>query len=202
MSGLARSEENVEIGIRIAHLHKAVASAEKAVACSISSAECQRVSEALLDLKDTLDIAVYQQQAHAALADEFAGFSNSSSSRAGYTDGQRRSLDLLERAVQRSRFCLLPITELFHEICLPYKLWDLCLLILHVSKHDDSDLVAKLWRSLIYRYLLLTGNLFFYISPRTLPLPRRVVPEEGSSEESRVFLNMKRDPTRVEVDKR
>lgn len=205
MSGMARSEENVEIGARIAHLHKAVASAEKAVACSSSPAECQRMSEALLDLKDTLDIALYQQQAHAALAEEFAGYNNSSSSRARYTDGQRRSLDLLDRAVQRSRFCLLPITELFHEICLPYKLWDLCLLILHVSKHDDSDLVAKLWRSIIYRYVLLADSslatFYFVISP-AMSMPRRVVPEEGASEESRVFLTMKRDPTRIEVDKR
>ena len=66
--------------------------------------------------------------------------------------------------MQRSRLRLLPITELFHEICLPYKLWDLCLLILHVSKHEDSELVNKLWRSLIYRFVFLNSihvfNLF------------------------------------------
>ena len=56
---------------------------------------------------------VYQQQAHAKLAEEFAGYNYSSSAagRARYSEGQRRSLDLLERAVQRSRFRLLPITE-------------------------------------------------------------------------------------------
>lgn len=57
MSGMARSEEDVEIGTRIAHLHKAVASAERAVACSASAAECQHMTETLVDLKDTLDIA-------------------------------------------------------------------------------------------------------------------------------------------------
>lgn len=153
MSGLARSDQDVEISARIAHLHRAVASAEKAVACGTSAAECQRMSEALLDLKDTLDIALYQQQALAKLAEEFAGYNyTSSSNRNRYSEGQRRSLDLMEEAVRRSRFLLLPITDLFHDICLPYKLWDLCLLILHVSKHEDGDLVAKLWRSLIYRY--------------------------------------------------
>lgn len=95
---------------------------------------------------------MYQQQALTKLAEEFAGYNYSSaSSRARFSEGQRRSLDLMERAVQRSRFRLLPITDLFHEICLPYKLWDLCLLILHVSKHEDGDLVTKLWRSLIFR---------------------------------------------------
>lgn len=57
MSGLARSEEDVEIATRIAHLHKAVVSAEKAVACSASAAESQLMAESLLDLRDTLDIA-------------------------------------------------------------------------------------------------------------------------------------------------
>lgn len=29
-----------------------------------------------------------------------------------------------------------------------------------------------------------------------------MVPEEGETEESRVFLSIKRDPSRIEVDKR
>ena len=64
MSGLARSEEDVEIGTRIAHLHKAVTSAERAVACSASAAECQHMTESLIDLKDTLDIAGNKQTTH------------------------------------------------------------------------------------------------------------------------------------------
>lgn len=96
---------------------------------------------------------MYQERALKELSEEFSGYNyTSAAARARFSEGQRRSLDLMERAVQRCRLSLLPITDLFHEVCLPYKLWALCLLILHVSKHEDGELVAKLWRSLIYRY--------------------------------------------------
>lgn len=57
MSQLARSPQEAEIGTRIAHLQKAVASAEKSIATSAGSLEGQLMSENLLDLKDTLEIA-------------------------------------------------------------------------------------------------------------------------------------------------
>lgn len=96
---------------------------------------------------------MFQEQAGAKLSEEFGGYSYASAGdRAKYTESQRRSLDAMQAAVQRVRFKLLSISELFHEVCLPYKLWDLCLLILHVSKHSDTDLIARLWRSFIYRY--------------------------------------------------
>jgi hypothetical protein len=57
MSQLARSPQDAEIGTRIAHLQKAVASAEKSIASSAGSLEGQLMAESLLDLKDTLEIA-------------------------------------------------------------------------------------------------------------------------------------------------
>jgi hypothetical protein len=93
-----------------------------------------------------------QLTAHEQLADQFASYGyNTPANRAKFSEGQRRSLDLMERAVQRVQLRLLPITALFHDICNPYKLWDICLLILGVSKHDDPALVARLWLSFIYR---------------------------------------------------
>ena len=57
MVALARDDGDVEIGTRIGNLRRAVDSAERAVACSLNAAESQIMSETLLDLKDTLDIA-------------------------------------------------------------------------------------------------------------------------------------------------
>lgn len=57
MVALARDDGDVEIVTRISNLRKAVDSAERAVACSLNAAEGQIMSETLLDLKDTLDIA-------------------------------------------------------------------------------------------------------------------------------------------------
>lgn len=99
---------------------------------------------------------MFQEQAGAKLSEEFGGYQYSTSSdRAKFTESQRRSLDAMQAAVQRVRCKLLSISELFHEVCLPYKLWDLCLLILHVSKHSDADLIARLWKSFIYRCVVI-----------------------------------------------
>jgi hypothetical protein len=160
MAALARNEEDTDIALRINHFQKAVASAEKAIAYLHGSKNekiaAQLMADSLSDLKDTLEIAVFQQQALMKLAAEFDSYNYTTpASRARYSDSQRRPLDLMEQAVVTCRFKLLSITELFHEICSPYKLWDVCLLLLHASKHDDSDLVGRLWRSLIFRYVLL-----------------------------------------------
>lgn len=107
-----------------------------------------------------------QEQASAQLSEEFSGYNYSSASaseRAKYTESQRRSLDAMQGAVRLVRFKLLTISELFHEVCQPYKQWDLCLLILHVSKHSDADLIVRLWRSFIFR---LTTYELFTILPR------------------------------------
>ena len=94
----------------------------------------------------------FQQLAHSKLSEEFVSYNYTShSNRMKYTENQRRDLDLMERVVTKANMKLLSITELFREVCLPYKLWDVCLLLLHVSKHDEVELIARLWRSLIYR---------------------------------------------------
>jgi uncharacterized protein (DUF488 family) len=97
-------------------------------------------------------IAGYQEEAAQQLADQLAAYGNVTAAvRARYNESQRRSLDALEKAVQKVQHKLVPISELFHEVCMPYKLWDVSLLILNASKHDDVELIARLWRSFIYR---------------------------------------------------
>lgn len=62
-----------------------------------------------------------------------------------------RQKALLESTVQRMSRHLIDISELYNKITEPYKLWDASLMILAVSQHDDPALIAKLWRSVIYR---------------------------------------------------
>jgi len=178
MSLLARDEADVSIEQRIAYLGMAVASAEKAVT---GSSDAHLICENLAELRDTLDIAAHQQMAHLQLGAEFSSYNYTTpANRSRFSEAERRPLDLLERVVHQSQYQLMSITQLFHEVCTPYKLWELCLLLLHISKHDDADLMARLWRSLIFR----------------------IVPEDAQTEEGRLFLQLKREAGRMDVDKR
>ena len=76
---------------------------------------------------------------------------NSGTGDAGTDRRTKENLEIMESNVYRLKYKLLTISELYHDICVPYKLWDISLLLLHASKSGDLDLVAKLWRSLIYR---------------------------------------------------
>ena len=62
-----------------------------------------------------------------------------------------RQKSLLESTVQRMGQHLIDISELYNKITEPYKLWEASLMILAISQHDDPALLAKLWRSVIYR---------------------------------------------------
>ena len=57
MSALARDDADTEIATRISYLQRAVASAERAVACSTDAGASQAMLDSLVDLKDTLEIA-------------------------------------------------------------------------------------------------------------------------------------------------
>jgi hypothetical protein len=61
MSALARDEADVDISVRIGYLQRAVASAERAVACAGETADGQAMADSLVDLRDTLEIAGTQR---------------------------------------------------------------------------------------------------------------------------------------------
>lgn len=71
--------------------------------------------------------------------------------RTRFTENQRKQLNHMEGIIFKLSYKLINITELFTEVCIPYKLWDVCLLLLHASKTEDEELVIRLWRSIIYR---------------------------------------------------
>jgi len=86
----------------------------------------------------------------------------------------------METTVHRVQFQLLTIAELYHDICLPYKKWDVCILLLHSSKNQNIEMIKKLWRSIIYR----------------------IVPDNGNTQESQDFLRLKRDSSNIDIDNR
>lgn len=125
-----------------------------------------------------MDVAVFQQLACGQLSEDFTY--TQSAAKGKYTESQRAQLDKMGTVVNRLQYRLLGIMELFHEICMPYRLWDVALMLLNTAKVEDDELVAKLWRSLIYR----------------------IVPETGSSIESATFLAYKRDSDLIDTYER
>jgi len=211
MSIMARSDEDTDIETRVDYLNKAISSAQRAIAFLQTNrtpvsryagnnnslivqyskpdasdkllSSTQLVVENMNELKDLLDIIVYQRMAESYLTSDYndlcqrfqQSVDSTGSSLLNTADVRvKENLDIMERNVHRLRFKLLGITELYHDICGPYKLWDVSLLLLNASKTGDHDLVAKLWRSLIYRY----------------------VPIRSSSGEGQQFLRSKRSRDR------
>ena len=121
--------------------------------CSASPRFCRILEQHLIILMVGCSLLLcveYQQMAHARLEADVSGYLDSSQE-VVLTEQQRRQVQQMHRAEERCRSQLLGVTELFQDICLPYKLWEACLLLLHVSKHDGLDLILRLWRSIVYR---------------------------------------------------
>lgn len=91
-----------------------------------------------------------QIRAFKKLQEDFLSYHFNSATRSRFDAVHARQLEQMERQVYRLRYQLVSITELFHE-CMLYRLWDVCLLLINISKHDDQDLTTRLWRSFIYR---------------------------------------------------
>jgi hypothetical protein len=106
--------------------------------------------------RDYHDLEVHRTESNATAMAGGAGVT-ASGGRGGsggvyqYTEGQRRSLDALRAVVTRLRFKLVGVSELFNEIALPYKLWEICLLLLHTTHTENIPLATRLLRSVIYR---------------------------------------------------
>lgn len=112
--------------------------------------------QTVTELKDALDVAEYQHMAWEKLSAEFSEFqydSANASSRAKYSEAQRRQLDAMQQHVRKLHFKLLDVNALFHDVCLRYRLWDICIMLIHVCGIQDTELLTRLWRSFIYRYV-------------------------------------------------
>lgn len=120
-----------------------------------------------------LQVLVYE-----ALAGQLECILPTSSS--SYTEAQMKEVDNMAALVHSLRFELKTISELFCLATDPYKLFDLSLRIIHVARNSDTQLINKLWKSLLYR----------------------LVPEKAVSEIGQLFLETKRTAGDVIIDRR
>ena len=86
------------------------------------------VADNISELRDLMDVAGFQQRARTQLSEDYT---YSQSAAKGPSESQREALEKMGVAVNRLQTRLLGIMELFHEICMPYRLW--------VSGDGDGD---------------------------------------------------------------
>ena len=68
-----------------------------------------------------------------------------------FNENQLRSLDALGDIVEQLQWKLFSISDLFNEVALPRKLWEIGLLLLHATRTENAPLAVQLLRSIIYR---------------------------------------------------
>jgi hypothetical protein len=138
MDVLARTESDIDISLRIEYLNRAVSSASAACDATVpnevgtSVQGPQRVlpqgtssgivEEYLVELEGKREIARYQLTAFELLDRDYRDLeSQRPKIHSSYSEGQRKSMEALSAVTVRLHFKLVGISELFNEICLPYK---------------------------------------------------------------------------------
>ena len=140
MDQLSRAEDDVDILVRIEYLNRAVSSAS--AACDVTTAGGVGVGgagseyqgglivgvrggmeeEYLVELEGKREIARFQLLAFEHLDQDYQDLeSHRSKSRTPYSASQKKSMETLSAVAVRLRLKLVGISELFNEICLPYK---------------------------------------------------------------------------------
>ena len=92
-----------------------------------------------------------------------------------FSEKQKKQIDDLGLTVSKLQWKLLTVVELFNDIALPpqHCLWDICVLLLHVTRTDDPNLVFKLVKSIIYRWVIETVlHSYILLTICTLYVPR------------------------------
>lgn len=57
--------------------------------------------------------------------------------------------EVSEEAMQALSFKLLSVNDLFNKYAMPFDMYENCLLLLHVCRHDDVSYIQKFWKSLL-----------------------------------------------------
>ena len=143
-------DDEVHLDDRIQDLGRAVSSAQRAVAaCRDAQVSSTSALEVLNQLEEKLDIAELQRLVLTALSSKLELIVAIPVSDLSQEELSGRQL--LEDIVHRLSDRLWPVSELYNQVTDPYELWDLSLIILHSCKHDDPELIRKLWMSIIYK---------------------------------------------------
>ena len=199
MANMAKTDNNLHINRRIEYLSKAIASADRVSVNSVGNAltvynagggglgdatNRHFVVDSIKHYKDLMDVAVLQERAYNLLGEkENLDQLMSSTQRGEYADNQesiKAQIHELKLDFDRLENKLIPIIELFNDIVIKRRLWDVALMLLNTANIDaleHIEWVARLWRSIIYR----------------------IVPRTGRTPESTDFLYLKRRSEYIET---
>jgi hypothetical protein len=200
MDQLSKGEEDLDIEKRIDYLNRAVSSASAACDGTAigESKGGQRgfdrggrvEAEYLAELEGKREIARFQQMAYEQLNRDYQDLESHrietqrSGSRAGeeapMSESQKRSMDALSDIILKLKVKLVSISSLFNDIAMPYKLWEISLLLMHTTRTDNPQLAMKLLRSIIYR----------------------IIPQNAETPEGKFFLSTQRTESNIFIDLR
>ncbi|KAF4317272.1 hypothetical protein BBO99_00008175 [Phytophthora kernoviae] len=118
----------------------------KSLGCLKSLEDVGEATEAIREVRDVLDVLQLQVRVLKALEQQTIELETSSSS----TDEQLRER---KADVQLLTFKLFDATTLYNRFASKYDMWTECLHIIHVCKSEEADVIAMLWRKIIFSLL-------------------------------------------------
>ncbi|KAI9979425.1 hypothetical protein PInf_029837 [Phytophthora infestans] len=122
----------------------------KALSCLKSLEDVGEASEAIKEVRDVLDVLQLQVRVLKALEQQVVELEVSRSS-----DEQlrQRKTDL-----QLLTFKLFDASTLYNRFASKYDMWTECLHIIHVCKSEEADVIATLWRKIVFSLLPQSSN--------------------------------------------
>ncbi|KAG3100874.1 hypothetical protein PI124_g14618 [Phytophthora idaei] len=117
----------------------------KALGCLKSLEDVGEASEAIKEVRDVLDVLQLQVRVLKALEQKVIESEASSSS-----DEQLRER---KTDLQLLTFKLFDASTLYNRFASKYDMWTECLHIIHVCKSEEADVIASLWRKIIFSLL-------------------------------------------------
>ncbi|CAH0491671.1 unnamed protein product [Peronospora farinosa] len=122
----------------------------KSLSCLKSLEDVGEASEAIREVRDVLDVLQLQVRVLKALEQMVIEHETSSTMTESLRD-QKMDVQLLT-------FKLFDASTLYNRFASKYDMWTACLYIIHVCKSEDADVVATLWRKVIFSLLPQSSN--------------------------------------------
>ncbi|KAG7378898.1 hypothetical protein PHYPSEUDO_009330 [Phytophthora pseudosyringae] len=118
----------------------------KALGCLKSLEDMGEASEAIKEVRDVLDVLQLQMRVLKALEQQVIELETSSST----SDEQLRER---KTDVRLLTFKLFDASTLYNQFASKYNMWTECLHIIHACKSEEADVIATLWRKIIFSLL-------------------------------------------------
>jgi nuclear pore complex protein Nup155 len=123
----------------------------KALGCLKSLEDVGEATEAIREVRDVLDVLQLQVRVLKSLEQLVVELETSSST----TDEQLRER---KTDVQLLTFKLFDASTLYNRFASKYDMWAECLHIIHVCKSEEADVIATLWRKILFSLLPQSSN--------------------------------------------